>query len=38
MYGFAVWLLGEKLNKVRLAGIAILVFGGILTQMTQSVT
>jgi len=38
MYGFAVWLLGEKLNATRLAGIAIIVAGGIFTQMTQSLS
>jgi drug/metabolite transporter (DMT)-like permease len=36
MYGFALWLLGEKLNRARLGGIAILVVGGICTQLTQS--
>jgi uncharacterized membrane protein len=36
MYTFAVWLLGEKVNRLRLVGIAVLVIGGIFTQLTQS--
>ena len=35
MYVFAVFLLNEKVNLTRLAGIAIIVVGGILTQATQ---
>lgn len=36
MYFFALLFLREKLNLVRFAGIAVLVLGGILTQITQT--
>ncbi len=36
MYLFALWFLSEKLNRLRLSGIALVVLGGILVQLTQS--
>lgn len=36
MYLFAIWFLKEKFSRDRLAGIALIVAGGILVQLTQS--
>jgi len=36
MYLFALFVLGEQFNRVRLGGIALVVIGGILVQYTQS--
>lgn len=37
MYLLALWLLGERFNKVRLVGLILVVLGGIMVQNTQSV-
>jgi drug/metabolite transporter (DMT)-like permease len=34
MYIFAMWLLKERFNKMRFAGILLVVVGGALVQMT----